>query len=280
MNSKKSSLYKIFFSEIEENITKYALKKPEVFSESEIAKLPEPVKRYFKSCGYIGKEKINAAQIEWKSAYLKMSPKKKWKKIECNQYNSVFGPTRIVYMKSTTLGLFSFEGRDKYHNGKGKMLIKLMKKFTVGNALGAEIDASALVTILAEVFLLPNYALQPYIKWKSIDAHSAEASLTCNNIKVTGIFHFNDRGEMIQFDTNDRYHSERDGTFRKIKWSCKIGNYIEKDGIKFPTEILAYWHFDSETVKLRNFDLSQNNHLLGYKIFLILLPLGLLFDIL
>lgn len=246
MNSKKSSLYKIFFSEIEENITKYALNKPEIFSVSEIAKLPEPVKRYFKSCGYIGKEKINSAQIDWKSAYLKMSPKKKWKKIECYQYNSVFEPTRIVYMKSTTLGFFSFEGRDTFNNGKGNMLIKLMKRFTVGDTLGAEMDASALVTILAEVFLLPNYALQPYIKWKSIDVNSVEASLTYNDIIVAGIFHFNDRGEMVQFDTNDRYHSERDGTFRKIKWTCKIANYIENDGIKFPTEILAYWHYDSE----------------------------------
>ncbi len=246
MNPKISSLNKIFISEIEENITKYALNKREVFSESEISNLPEPVRRYFKSCGYIGKEKTNTAQIEWKSAYLKMAPKKKWKKIECYQYNSVLEPARVVYMKSTILGLFRFEGRDKYHNGKGNMMINLMKRITVGDTLGPEMDASALVTILAEVLILPNYALQPYIQWKSIDANSAEASLTDNNIKVTGMFHFNDRGEMVQFDTNDRYFSERDGTFRKIKWTCKIGNYIDKNGIKFATEIVAYWHFDSE----------------------------------
>ncbi len=171
-----------------------------------------------------------------------MSSKNKWIRLDCYQFNSVPEPTRIVYMKSRIMGVFPFEGRDKYHDGHGNMLINLMKVFMVADAKGKEMDESALVTVLAETFLVPSYALQDYITWSAIDSNTAKATLKFNESEVTGVFHFNDQGEFIEFETNDRYYSERGTEYKKVKWSVVASNYIEKNGIKFPTTLSAIWH--------------------------------------
>ena len=151
----------------------------------------------------------------------------------------------ILFLKNNILGIFPFEARDKFLNGKGNMLIKLLKLFTVADAKGIEMDKSALVTVLSETFIIPTYALQDYIEWEAIDDNSAKATLTYNDIKVSGTFNFNDKGEMISFYTEDRYYAEKDGTYKKIPWSIVVDDYIEKNGVKFLSEIKAVWNFDN-----------------------------------
>ena len=114
------------------------------------------------------------------------------------------------------------------------MLIKLLKFIQVADAKGKEMDASALVTILAESLLVPTYALQPYISWTAIDSNTAKAVLRYNECEVSGLFFFDDRGEYIRFETIDRYFSEKGTEYKQVKWSGVVENYLEKNGIKFP----------------------------------------------
>jgi len=113
--------------------------------------LPEPVQRYFRRCGYIGKEKINNIRIDYENSFIKMSPEKKWLKSDI--IKRIFLSTYKLALITAKLSGYSFEGRDKYQNGKGNMLIKLLKMFTVADAKGKEMDESALVTLLSEVYL-------------------------------------------------------------------------------------------------------------------------------
>jgi hypothetical protein len=101
-------------------------------------------------------------------------------------------------------------------------------------------DQSALVTVLAEVFLATSYALQPYIKWESIDIYNAKATIEYNNVKASGVFRFNESGEFVEFVTNDRWQNETDSA--TVKWSVTASKYIEKNGIRFPTDLRAMWH--------------------------------------
>ncbi len=236
------SLKKIYLSEIKIDIEKHSDFPTETIKEKDIATLPKPVQRYFRYCGYIGKVKMINAKIEWGNIIFKRAPNSKWMRLNCHQYNSVSEPTRIVYLKNNILGVFPFEARDIYQNGKGNMLIKLLKLFTVADAKGIEMNKSALVTVLSETFIIPTYALQDYINWETVDNNNAKATLTYNGIKVSGTFNFNDEGEMISFYTDDRYCAGKDGTYKKIPWSVIVDNYYKKDGIRFPSEIKVIWH--------------------------------------
>jgi hypothetical protein len=236
-----TSLEKLYLSEIKTELAKHPPSSRDTITEKDIASLPEPVQRYFKYCGYLGKEKMTNARIEWQDFSLRLDPKKDWMNAECYQFNSVPEPTRIVYMESHIWGLFPFEGRDKYQDGHGNMLIKLLKLFTVADDKGKEMDESALVTVLAEALIVPSYALQSYITWTAVDSTSAKATIRFRETEVGGVFYFNQAGENIRFETNDRYQSQKDGSHKKIKWSAVPGNYQEKRGIRFPTSISAIW---------------------------------------
>lgn len=232
----------LYVSEVSKELAKYADCKSGVITENDIAGLPEPVQKYFRHCGHLGKEKMANAEITWKDVYFKNSPHKKWMSLKCYQFNSVPQPTRIVYMKSSLMGLFPFEGRDKYQDGHGNMLIKLLKVIPVVNARSKEMDQSALVTVLAESLIVPAYALRDYIKWTSLDANSAGAEIEYNKSRAGGIFYFNDSGEFTRFETGDRYYSENGKDYERKKWSAVAANYILKNGIRFPSYFKAVWH--------------------------------------
>jgi len=51
---------------------------------------------------------------------------------------------------------------------------------------------------------------------------------------------------MISFYTEDRYYAEKDGTYKKLPWSIVVDDYIEKNGVKFPSEIKAIWHSEGD----------------------------------
>lgn len=239
---KYKDLQKLFVSEINEELSRFLVEAPGIITEKDIEHLPEPVKKYFRYCGLIGKNKIMNAKIEWKDVYLKRGFNEKWMSMYCSQFNSVAEPTRIVFMKAKILGMIPFEGRDKCQHGHGHMLIKLLRMFTIADAKGKEMDASALVTVLAEALLVPGYALQKYIKWTPIDIKSAKATLTWKECEVSGIFFFNDKGEFERFETTDRYYSTTGKDYKKIKWTATVDIYHETNGIRCPAYFRATWN--------------------------------------
>jgi len=240
--NRKGSLKSIFLTEVKEEIEKFPRREPIIFSEEHIACLPAPVQNCIRSCGYIGKPITYNGQVKWKDASFRRGIKDKWLKLDCFQFNSVAEPCRIVYMKSRLAGVLPFEGRDKYQNGKGNMFIKILKFFTVQNAISREMDISALVTTLAETFLFPWQAVQPYIKWTPVDSRSAMASIEFGGNKATGVFEFNEKFEMIRFVTDDRFQSQKDNSNINIKWGAMAEDYIENNGVRFPSKFGAVWY--------------------------------------
>lgn len=235
---------KLYLAEVNKEIIKSKDKPNEVLTEKDISHLPTLVQNYFRYCGYIGKEKLNNALVEWEDVYLKMSPKKDWIPLKCYQFNSVTEPTRIVYMTSKMFGIFPFEGRDKYHEGHGNMRIKLLKMFTVADGKGKEMDEAALVTVLAEALFVPGYALQDYLTWTAIDDTSVKGTISFNNTEVSGVFYFNDRGEYSRFETFDRHYSENGKEYKNVKWTGICGEHKEKNGIKYISSFSGVWNLE------------------------------------
>lgn len=261
MFSSCSSLKKLYVSEVRESLSKNSVPKIGYYSEDDFSALPEPVKKYFKYCGYIGKEKINTIQIDYDNAFIKMSPEKKWTKIKYYQVNFTDNPTRLAYISSRIIGMFAFEGRDKYQNGEGNMRIRLVKMFTVANAKGKEMDESALVTLLSEVLFMPDLAIQEQIEWNSMDSTSVKATFRDEGHEVSGIFYFNDQNECIQFTTKDRFYWQKDGSYKNIRWSIELSDYTDLNGIKFPTDVKVIWHMDEgdfEYFKAKVIDVRHN----------------------
>jgi len=240
-----ASLEKTYRAEVSEEIQKWGGKfEPEVFTEEDLAELPPPVQKYFRRCGYIGKEKMINAEVVWSESYIKMAPDKKWMKLKTYQFNSVPEPMRAAYMKARMYGIFPFEGRDIYSDGNGNMHGRFMKMIKVFDEKGDELTTSALITLLAEVLFIPNYALQNYIEWSPLDDYTVQVSIRHEGRIASGVFHFDDEGLFHAFESDDRYYMTTDGTYQKRKFSVYIDDYKECNGVLIPVNVRAAWHLD------------------------------------
>lgn len=231
------------FISIRDSIVKDTIKDLEVFTEEDVSYLPSPVKKYFYYCGYIGTPKMHTMKAVYKDVKFLFEKGKHPVIIDYIQYNIASEPARIAYIGSSKYGI-PFEGLDSYTAGKGSMKGVLAKLFTLFNQAGDTMDKASLVTFLSECLIIPNAAIQDYITWEDIDALHAKATISYYGKTASGIFAFNQNGEMCFFTTNDREATATDGTSEKVKWSVVFSEYEETKGIKKPTGFQAIWHYD------------------------------------
>lgn len=206
-----------------------------------IENLPRPLQNHFKYCRHTGEECARLATIEWKDAALKFSPTGEWNKMECKQVNVITEPARVVYMHKKLLGFFPFGAVDESIRGNGQLLIKLWNIFTMQQARGKEMDQAELVTILAETMLIPAYALQYYITWEEIDEHCVRGKIHYKGKSASGLFHFGQQGEILSFETMDRFYTDKNGHYKQMKWIARIDQYQERNNHRTPTAFSAIW---------------------------------------
>ena len=211
---------------------------------ADIADLPRPVQKYFQYCGFIGKAKMSNMSIHFNDVDFVLTPGKPKLKIKYTQYNSVDELQRIAYIDTHLYGI-PFEGIDAYQNGAGSMKGILAKSITLFDQKGAAMDQASLVTCLSESLFLPTMALQDYISWQEIDETHAQAVISCYGISAGGIFTFDDNGAMVSFTTDDRENTDTQGNTTKARWSAICEDYRETNGIKFPANLKAVWHFET-----------------------------------
>jgi hypothetical protein len=211
-----------------------------------VSELPEILKRYFSFCGYTGEECIRSVTVRWRDAMLKFSPEGEWKNLDCVQINLLPAPLRLVYMKTWLYRLIPFEAIDEYLAGHGTMLIKIFNFFTITRATGKEMDKAELVTVLAEMMIVPAYALQHYIRWETISPLCQKATITVRDTSASGLFYFAETGQVLRFETNDRCYTAKDGSYEQMKWTAVVKGVHEVEGIKTPSTFTAMWHMPDQ----------------------------------
>lgn len=212
-----------------------------VFTENDLSKLPPPVQKYFRYCGYLGTPKMSDMRASFKDVDFVLSPDKPKLKINYTQYNFVNAPVRFAFIDTSMYGI-PFQGLDSFQNGRGSMKGVLAKVVTLFNQKGRDMDKASLVTCLAESLIVPNFALQDFITWQPIDDTHAKATITYDGMSASGVFTFDKNGAMTSFTTDDRAYIDTVGNVQKVKWSAVCGNYKEVNGIKHPTSLKAVWH--------------------------------------
>lgn len=238
-----SSRTKTEFERAATNLMAEAEREASIFGGEDMAGLPAPVRRYFAYCGYMGRPKMSYIKIDYRNVNF-IFDKDKPIKIDYTQYNFADGPNRLAYIDSSMYGI-PFEGLDVFLGGRGSMKGVLAKLISLFDQRGAVMDKASLVTYLSEILLIPSAALQDYIKWEAIDDLHAKATISCYGISADGVFTFDENGEMLSFETDDRAAVKADGSSENIKWSVAVSDYTQVDGVKKPTVFKAIWHYIS-----------------------------------
>lgn len=104
-------------------------------------------------------------------------------------------------------------------------MIKLLSLITVADASGDKIDQGTMVRYLQEIVWFPSTALEDYIQWEPIDSNAAKATISYREVTASGVFHFNDEGEVTEF-VAERYRDEN-GQPALRTWSVPLREYWE-----------------------------------------------------
>lgn len=229
----------------------------EVFTAKDIEHLPTPLKNYIVSCGFIGKPKMTYIKASFKNVAFGSGPNQPKLKIDYTQYNIVKTPSRIAFIDSSMFGI-PFQGCDSYLNGAGRIHGVIAKTFTLFDQTGDDMDQSSIATCLSEGIMIPSIFLQDYIKYEEIDKIHVKATISYKNTSASGIFTFNEKGEISSFTTEDRTYADFQGNSKKVKWTAVCSEYQTQNGIKQPKSLKAVWslpegnytYFDSDNVTI------------------------------
>ena len=211
--------------------------KPEIVTEENIKRLPEPVQRYLTHSQVIGKEKIRTVRLKQKG-FIRTKPGKKWMPFDAEQYYTTDSPAFIWH--ASIKPFYLIRARDKFYEGKGNMLIKLLSLIEIADASGYEMDQGTLVRYLNEIMWFPTAYLNNYIQWEPIDSNSARATISYKGVTASAVIYFNEKGELTNFIA-ERYR-DVDSKFFKETWSTPISEYREINRIKIPIKGEGVWN--------------------------------------
>ena len=129
----------------------------------------------------------------------------KWIGISSRQYDFFDEYARLYYIQSSVFGI-PFDGLHAYTGDRATMKINVAYFFQVVDAKGEKMNQSENVTLFNDMCVLaPATLINKNIQWEFIDKLTAKAKFTYNGITITASLSFNEKGELVNFVSDDRF---------------------------------------------------------------------------
>lgn len=209
-----------------------------LITEADLQALPQPVQRYLRYTGVVGKPKITAYRIVFEG---QMRDKgKDWFRFTSEQYNFTGVPTRLFFMKAKMFGL-NVPGYHDYKNGQAGMHIKLFGLLPMVNKSGGVLDKAETVTIFNDMCIFaPGSLVDNRIRWQAINDSTAGATFSVNGNTISAELQFNSKGELVNFISDDRYAV---ADMQQYRFSTPVSAYKNFGGYRLAGYGEAVWHY-------------------------------------
>jgi hypothetical protein len=136
--------------------------------------------------------------------------------------------------------------------------VRIANLFNVVDVKGEDLTTAETVTLLNDMCLFaPGNLYDKRLRWKEIDSLSSEVTIENGQYKVSAILSFNEKGELINFVSDDRSALQDDGTLKKARWSTPVSEYKEIDGRRIPAYGETIWNYPEGDFTYGTFKLSS-----------------------
>jgi hypothetical protein len=226
---------------------------PEV-TEADLAPLPAPVQRYLRYVGVVGLPHVRGFRVRF-TGRIRSGPDAPWMLFRGEQHNFVDPPTRIFSMQATMRGL-PVSGLHTYDEDGARMRMKLLSVIPVVDADGTEFTRTETVTLFNDMCIMaPATLVSPSIRWKELDARSAEGTYTNGPHSIRAVLVFDDAGALVNFWSDDRPALAPDGiTFMRQRWSTPVGDYRAQGPLRLASRGEARYAAESGEYAYIQFD--------------------------
>jgi hypothetical protein len=213
--------------------------------EEDLSQLPLPVSNWLRRSGVLGKQPIKKVRLTQALRMKLRQDQSAWSEGKAEQLMLSSPPAFHWSVEVKLNPVLGFMGRDKWQEGKGHMLIKLLGLVPVVNETpNPRINEAALQRYLAEIVWCPTMALSTHLTWTPIDDRAALAVFTHEGVRGEGVFRFDEHYDFHQF-TAMRYRETAEGAER-IPWTVSSDKTEWRNGIRIPTKCSASWQIEGK----------------------------------
>jgi hypothetical protein len=204
--------------------------RPGVVTEGMLAELPEPVRRYLRYTGIVGKPFPGAVWLR-QQGRMRLAQGQPWVSLDAEEHYSV-QPPGFVWAGTARLGpLPVARARDMYADGQGRMLVKAASLWPVADASGEQMNQAAMMRYLSEMIWFPAAFLARNISFEAMDDSSARVTFTDHGRTAAGTLFFDEEGRLTDFVAK-RYRTP--GASSPQTWSTPVTGYGEFEGLRLP----------------------------------------------
>lgn len=261
----RSLSFRVGFSDkVKNEFASQPMATDEILKESDIAHLPDPVRKYVIYSGATGKAKPKNVRITFE-AEMWSKPGAQPMKASSEQYNFYGDYSRLFLMKASKL-LIPFHALHIYINKEATFKVRVANLFNVVDVKGKELTSAETVTLLNDMCIfVPGSLYDKRLLWKEIDALSSQVTIENGRYRVSAILYFNEKGELINFVSEDRYALQDDGTMKQARWSTPVSDYKAFDSRMIPTYGETIWNYAEGDFTYGTFRLKSINYNIAVK---------------
>lgn len=233
-----SSLQSIYRREVRSALESTSREDTPITS-ADLAGLPPRIRRYLERVGVVGEPRVWSFHAGFR-ARIRGAPEDRWMAGTAEQYELFHPPARLFFMKARKLGL-PVHVLHRYVGDSATMEGRLLGLLTIFEISGPELTRSETVTLLNDIlFMAPAALVDLPVEWEVLDAYRVRATFTHAGHTVTAIAYFDEEGDLVDFDSEDRYQMDRDPP-TLARWSTPFYEPRELGGRRLPSGGETRW---------------------------------------
>lgn len=236
------NLERTYEKEVRSALEGESVAESEILTQEDIKHLPQPVQKFLIHVGVVGQEKVHSFRVV-ADGEIKMNRDSNWAKITIKQNN--FTGSRLVRLFYLRMNMFGIPiyALHSYTDKEASMVGKFAGLFTVIDSKGNEMRISDTVTLLNDMCLFaPATLIDERISWEQIDDTTVNAIFKTEHCTITATLYFNEKNELIKFTSEDRYYTDSNGGYQKVKWTTPFSDYKKINGLLLPSYGEAIWN--------------------------------------
>ncbi len=237
-----NTLKRKYNAEVKEGLNRVKNLGESVLTEKDITHLPEPVQKYLKYVGVLGREKVNNLKVSINGS-MKTDKNRDWFQVKIHQHSFLDKVTRLFYLNLNMSGI-PVLGLHFYKNGIATMKIKILGFITVVKGMGEKMNRAETVTVFNDMCIMaPASLVDTRIQWEPVDLHTVKATFNNEGNYISAMLYFNDIGQLTNFVSDDRYYSPTGKTYESVRWSTPVNSYKNINGFNLASYGEAIWNF-------------------------------------
>lgn len=213
-----------------------------LLTDSDLAPLPEPVRRYLRATGFVGQPRVHSYRLRFHGR-IRSAADAAWMPFEAEQYSTVDPPVRL-FLLSATMAHLPVQAFHRFVGGTATMRVRVAGAVPIVDASGPVMDRSETVTLFNDMCVLaPGALIDPAIAWEPIDDQHARARFTLGANTIAATLSFDAAGLLTDFVSDDRSQASADGkSFRPLPFSTPLRDYRRYGAFRLAAHGAAHWH--------------------------------------